>query len=472
MNRTITPTRAERIWEITGHLFFLGFLLYCALFYQERLLNCDAAYHTFHLLNHEEVFFKHDRWINYLTQGPAWLAIKQDVSLKTAMVIYSATFGLLYYLFYLFIVYGLKNLAGGLFLALALILTLRYKHYAGHAEITVAIAEAALFYALVTSDVVRKGIKGVLYWALVAGLLVLMAFSHPVIFVPLLMLLGFRMISGQQWKNGALWVAIGMALLVFAVKFMGVQADEYESDKLSFLQNFIAVLGNPSGYYVYEIVFNYVWRDYLPVLGSFTFCLIWFTRQKADLTVCYLVFCSLLLLLLIIITYSYLTSDVYVLIDGYLGMLGLLWGVPLYYHLRHTQVLHRLWWLVPALLLISGALMISKASFYQQRLDYYRQLIDQQEPQKKLIVRMEDFDWNKIWYPYEVQVESLIISCLEGDCATIYVNYLNRPVEELTQDPKSFHTFADSPPTTFLNGLFFEMPEERYEVVEEVPWRD
>lgn len=472
MNRTITPAKAERIWEITGHLFFLGFLLYCVLFYQERLLNCDAAYHTFHLLNYEEVFFKHDRWINYLTQGPAWLAIKQEASLRTAMVIYSATFGLLYYLFYLFIVYGLKNLAGGLFLAFALILTLRYKHYAGHAEITVAIAEAALFYALVTSDVVLKGIKGVLYWSLVAGLLVLMAFSHPVIFMPLLMLLGFRMISGRQWRNAALWVTIGMALLVFAIKFTGVQADAYESNKLSFLQNFTAVLGNPSEYHVYKIVFNFFWRDYLPVLAAFIFCLHWFTRRKADLTVFYLVFCSLLLLLLIIITYSYLNSDVYVLIDGYLGMLGLLWGAPLYYHLRRTRVLHRLWWLPPALLLTCGAMMVSKASFYQQRLDQYRQIIDQNAPQKKIVVRMEGFDWDQMWYPYEAPVESLIISCLEGECATIYVNYLYRSLEELTLKPDVFHSFADSSNDSFLNGLYFELPEQRYEVVEEAPWEE
>ena len=56
-------------WEWLGHLFFITFILWCALYYQERLFNNDAAYYTWHMTAKEYPFVLHNRYINIFTQG-------------------------------------------------------------------------------------------------------------------------------------------------------------------------------------------------------------------------------------------------------------------------------------------------------------------------------------------------------------------------------------------------------------------
>ncbi|MFK7932510.1 MAG: hypothetical protein AB8G22_03315, partial [Saprospiraceae bacterium] len=233
LNRSITESQSQRVITIIGHLFFSTFLFGCIWYYQERLLAFDAAYYTFHLLNYEEVFVKHNRYISYFTQGVGLGAIKSGASMKTVMMIYSGMFGVWYYAIFLFIRYVLKNYQAVLLLIFSLALTMRYKHYAGHTEITFAIAVATLLFAWMTArqeNVAetqdRRYLKDTSYlnhrWYYWLGLLLICAWLyviHPIIVLPLSAWFAADILYHNRWRDWRNWLSIGVVWATFAMKF-------------------------------------------------------------------------------------------------------------------------------------------------------------------------------------------------------------------------------------------------------------
>jgi len=67
-----------RFYDVLNHAFYLLFILFCILFYKERLFDMDAANYAWQILNQKDFYIPHDRYINYITQSPAVWLIKQD----------------------------------------------------------------------------------------------------------------------------------------------------------------------------------------------------------------------------------------------------------------------------------------------------------------------------------------------------------------------------------------------------------
>jgi hypothetical protein len=403
---------SERILEVTGHLFFIGFTLWAALYFRERLLNNDAGYYTWHLVNNLEPFIKHERYINYLTMLPPALAAKMGASLKTTLIIYSSIFGLIYYTYFLIATYRWKNLKAGFLLVLALILTMRTKHYAGHTEVTMAIGQLTLLWAWITADKNQGEEKSKYYWPVIAVILAMMLLTHPVIVVPLLMLLGYKMIDRSEWKSKHSWSLMVLSAVLFAIKIFS--ATSYETDKASSLGSAVEVFTNPEKYYVFHIVKRFFEKElHFPTL-IFLLSVGFLIRMKKYLSGIYILCCAIVLLAMVIVSHSYLQSDVYIMIDGYMGMLGIVFAVVI------TQVFlknnNRLLGVPLVLLLVvySSDRIISRGDFFTKRLAYYEKTFDMYPGHSKLFVPMSLHDWNQLYYPYEIPAESLILTCMEG----------------------------------------------------------
>ncbi|MCP4021048.1 MAG: hypothetical protein GY729_04335 [Desulfobacteraceae bacterium] len=177
----------DRTLQIIGHVFFLILLLMGAVFFRERLLNFDSAFYSFSMLYYDDFYIAHDRYISYATQWIPLLALKLGCSLKTFLVLYSISLILLHYVIYNILVYGFKNTAAGIFLALSLVLAMRYKFYAGIAEVTASIGLLALFIGWVTKE--KDQFPSLKKWqdSLIALLLIgILTTGHPAIAMPLL----------------------------------------------------------------------------------------------------------------------------------------------------------------------------------------------------------------------------------------------------------------------------------------------
>ncbi|MEL7020499.1 MAG: hypothetical protein AAGK47_02710, partial [Bacteroidota bacterium] len=194
-----TPDRYTHALIAVGHLFFVSWIVISWIFYTERIVNFDTAYYTFKLIVDQAFFFPHERYINLFTQWLPLLLIELEAPLATVLRAYSVSFCVLYYLLFLTAVYLFRNPAGGLFIALTLLLTMRYKFWMSVSETPSSLAFAALLIAWLSTDKSQfPRLKGWQDWMISCGLILLVALGHPLVALPIGVYYVFDFLYGKQ----------------------------------------------------------------------------------------------------------------------------------------------------------------------------------------------------------------------------------------------------------------------------------
>ena len=438
------------------------------------MLNNDAGYYSFHVINYEDYFVKHGRYISYFTQSLSILIMKLGGSLKSALVAYSVSPALWFYGLFLTAVYFLKSPRGGLFILLSLILTMRYKFYAGHTEITFAIAVACFLIVWILSDKSHLRKWKTSYTAL--GTLILtgwLLIIHPIIVIPLFMVLGFYFLFDSKFKDPWYWVNLSIIAVLFALRFVFVAKDGYESDKMGLL-NDLSVFNDPSEYYVYNIMTQYIDRYIIIAVVVFFLSIILILFKKKLLPALYLLLCASILTVIIIMTHSYLRGDIYIMIDGYIAMYGMIISLSVYYVFSLFPNYYQYFWILATGLVLNASIKIyKKHDFYENRLKQYTQLIKEQSNQgvSKIFLNYHRHDWDIFWFPYEIPLESLIASTLDPNCpqGTIFIDDQNKGYDKVINSKTNFVAFYNEIP---LNPRYFETDTSKYVRVVEVPWKD
>lgn len=462
------------IW--TGHIFFWSAILACLLLYRERLLSFDTAYYTFHLVTFQDFFIKHDRYISYLTQWIPLLGVDLGWSLANVLRAYSVSFYLLFYGMFLVVVYGLRNPLGGLLLVGALCMGMRYKFYAAISEITFGLVIAAFLLAWLTGRPEKYRLRWMDFGMVIICLFALFG-AHIAPLYPILVFLVFERLYDGSWRPVKRWIMPLFIVLVFAGKFFMVQGDDYESDRLANLldpEAIQALFQNPQEYYVFSAIKDYFTTQYvLPTLAFFMSIgwLIWQRKAAAGL---FMLAAFLGWVLINIITYSDLAGPIYIMLDGYLALLGLIWMTPFYFILRDNPR----WPFAMAMTVILGVStwqMISTYSFYRQRLVFIEETLAMHpEPeQKKLIVPWNLFEWNTMWFPYELPHETLMLTALKNpdSCRSIYV-LIDAPLDADFLDTDGFIQFQGAHDASTINSSpYFNLPEMPYVEADTTAWK-
>lgn len=458
--------------QIIGHSFFLLLLAWSVLFYQERMLNFDAAYYSFQVIRNTDFYLPHDRTINYATQWLPILGVKLGWSLPTILLAYSSIFFVLHYAIYNLIVYGFKNVEGGILLALCMCLTIRYKFFAAVSESYISLPLIALLIAYLTrhKDAFRPPKP---YWDfMIAAVLVLLAStSHPIAVLPILAYYGFDFFYHRRWSNVWHWTLVGFTLLVFVYRFLSIQNTSYEGRRIEGAWARIENLSSLTELTVWQIVQEYFETEYALAVGVFLILVgILFWRRKI-LSGLWLILCTVLLLLMILVTYSYLQAKSYLMIDGYLGLLGVVWAIPMLLLVLKSKNYWLGLGLSVVLLGFSLARTYEKHHFFSQRLDYLTYLIEHNgtEQERKLILRLQDFDWSRTWQRWSLPYETLLLSSLEGseNSHTIYVANWNADIEKLMEERyeiyDQMYRIEKFPPQ------YFQLDTSKYVKITDVP---
>lgn len=424
-NRIQEPLSSPKAFIVLGHLYFLVMLILSLIYYQERMLAMDTAYYTFKVVVYGDFFTGHERTISYLPQILPILAIKMGCSLKTVLIAYSAGFIVFYYVAFLIVVHLLRNPQAGILLALALGLTLRYKFYAPVGEVVLSIVPIAILLAWLSKpNTVTKSWPA---WADIGvgvflGLLLLGA--HPFAIVGTAIGLGFLMIWQKEWQNVRFWITgIVVGALLFW-KFALGERNAYEAERANRLGEAWEVLSNLSDYYVSDVVMRYFDTQYAFPLIVLLICLISLIYLRRIGLVLYVLFSSLVALAVVIVMHAYMSSDIFIMIDGYLAYLGFVWALPIAYHWVSER---RMWQflLVGALLIFSLVRIENTKQFFQNRLAYVQQTIDEQTSAEypKGVAYLTDLNYEKLWIGWALGVETLMLSSIEGPehCRTIYL---------------------------------------------------
>lgn len=470
LTRQLPQDTFDKVLRWIGHLFFGVLLLMSLLYFKERLLHFDAANYTFQLLYFEDFYIGHGRWISAPTQLLPLLAIKLGASLRTVLLIYSASFILFYYLIYLLVVYGFRQAKVGLFLALALCLTMRYKFYGPVGEVILSIGSVALLLGWLWRGEVLSHLSARWNYVLSLLLMVLLILTgHPFAALSLLFVMGFYWISSEKWWDREFWIMMGTALLLLGRKYLSLQQEgSYEAGQMDNLQEGVKLLGNFQDYYVFDRMLYFLDTEYVLPFAVFCLCLFVLLYKKKWLLVGFIVLSHIGMLAAIMVSFSYLNDPIYILLDGYLSHLGVIWSLAIVYALLEER---RVWSLALVVLMLGFSLdrIHGKRTFFQQRMEIIGSIMEPglEQGHKKLLHHMDHFDWQRLWLPWAVGVETLMYTALEGpeQASTLYYQQARFDEEEHAKSSDAFLGVQYDPFLFKLDSLpskFFLLPEGPY----------
>ncbi|MEL6657083.1 MAG: hypothetical protein AAFN81_07170 [Bacteroidota bacterium] len=410
------PLSSYRPFILAGHFYFLAMLVLSIVYYQERMLAMDTAYYTFKVIVHESFFAGHGRTMSYVPQIFPLLAMKLGWSLKGVIMAYSAGIVLCYYAAYNIIVYLFRNPQAGILLALALGLTVRYKFYAPVGESVVAMAPLILFAAWLTKP--KDAFERWPAWLDVGvgiGLGLLLLGSHPFITISTAIALGFILLWQREWLNPRFWIISLVTGGLLLKTYVFIERNAYEAERANRLLEAWSVITNLNDYYISSIIWRYFDTQYTFPLVIFLLSLGLLIWHKRLLAAIYVLLSFLAILAIVMVTHAYMTSNIYNMVDGYLGHLGFIMGLPLAFHWVTEK---RPWMLV----IISGLLVFSlfrisdSKRFFQERLSYLHRLLDTQTSPEhpKGVVYLTNMNYEKLWIGWALGVETLMLSSLEG----------------------------------------------------------
>ncbi|MBX2877981.1 MAG: hypothetical protein KTR30_38035 [Saprospiraceae bacterium] len=470
LTRQLPPETFDKVLRWIGHLFFGVLLLMSLLYYKERLLHFDAANYTFQLLYYEDFYIGHGRWISAPTQLLPLLAIKLGASLRAVLMIYSASFILFYYSIFLIVVYGFRQAKVGIFLALVLCLAMRYKFYGPVGEVILSMGSVALLLGwLWRGEVMSHWSRHWNYLFSFLLMLILVLTGHPFAALSLLFVMGFYWISAAKWWDREFWIMMGTALLLLGRKYFSLQKEgSYEAGQMDNLQEGIKLLGSFQEYYVFDRILHFLDTEYAFPFAIFCLCLVVLLYQKKWMLTAFLLVSHLGMLAAIMVSFSYLNDPIYILLDGYLSHLGVIWALPMVFVLLEER---RVWSVALMILLLGFGLdrIHEKRSFFQQRTEIIGAIMEPgvEQGHRKLLHHMDHFDWQRLWLPWAVGVETLMYTALQDpeQAATLYYQQARLDEEEHALEGQSFLGVQYDPFLFKLDSLpskWFLLPEGPY----------
>lgn len=466
---------ASQKWllPLMGHLFFLTMLVMSIVWYKERMLAMDSAYYAFKMIVHQGFFTGHERYISYIPQLLPLLGIQLGWSLKAVLIAYSAGFILFYYAAYNLLVYLFRNPQAGLFLALALGLSMRYKFYGPVGEIVLSIVYLSLLIGWLTKPVAR--FQKLPPWADVAiGILIatLLVTSHPFVTISAIITLGFVLLYQKEWVNPRFWITSIYTGIILLYNFAFTERNAYEAERTDRLGEAWQVFSHYQDYYIFRIIYQYFDAQYALPFIAFLLSLVLLFFAKRYLTVIYLSLSFAVLLSIVIILHAYLNSNIYIMLDGYLVHLGLVWALPMAFYWGNKQ---KKWMMLTlaVLLVFSLARIADSKAFFQKRLAYLESSLQQHtnEEYPKAVVYQEDMNYEKLWIGWAMGCETLLLSSLDGPqySRNIYMADKHGDLEGRFTEENLFLSVPFGPDFIKRKDLpkqYFQLPTTPYREVE------
>ncbi len=212
------------------------------IFYKERTVFVDIAFHLFSLITTETWAIQNFRFGAILTQALPLLGIKLGLSLKTLAILYSISFPLLYLGVFLMITRYLHQHRLGLLLLGYNLIMVTDTFYWIQSELSQGIALLILYFASLFWVDQHSQKQTHIIWTIIHPLfLFMLAFFHPLILIP------FSFLWMYFWHIGALSSRL---LHLSGASFMGMYFIKFIFFKTPYDQGSIAALKN--------------WKDYFP----------------------------------------------------------------------------------------------------------------------------------------------------------------------------------------------------------------
>lgn len=256
--------RRDNLFYFAGtHLYFLVTAVLAVIFFRERIA-ADGAYYLLQVADSENFRIEHQRFILAVSQVLPLLGVKLGLSLKAVMMLNSLNPVVIFYLLFLYCVFFLRDRNAGIALILVQTLGVLHMYYCPMYEIWYGTALLVPIYSHLRHNRHHKGIDLVL----LVLLMVTALFSHPLVFIPLLL---FILLDAWE-KRFLVWRQLVLYTVVFAGWYVikKLLITDYETGKMSLLN----ISENKS--YANLFHFSYLWMLMKYIMTYYTVPLLMF----------------------------------------------------------------------------------------------------------------------------------------------------------------------------------------------------
>jgi len=436
---------------------FYGFL--CIHFYVERTTLTDNAFYLFKMVQTESFNVEHLRYGAVTTQWLVVLLIKIHASLKTILLAYSLNVYLQYLFIFCIIRFYLKESLMAWCVIAYMMTTIHYGYFYMACELVYGGTWICLLLATINSIEKNNANRKINYVLLLISIMFLF-FTHAFLLVISSLILSFLVIHNFSKLKA---IIIGALILVFFIKLKFL-TDGYESGKFTDLNKniFIPQTINQS-YFTYffkqqiNSVFVFVkvfWIIALVVLAI---------KQKWK----FILSALLSLLGLYLVIYSLMPNgESLAYMDSYQSMWYLTGWIFLSYMISFYFEKYKQYYIAVLFLLgLVGLYNINKGKIYTERIQYYTRIMQDatQKDCNKIFVNVEQIDMQKVLLTWATPYETLLLSSLNGQSQTIFINGdVNFDIDKYNQPGKFLGVVWLLDKKTPLNSPYFNLGNTKY----------
>jgi hypothetical protein len=396
---------------------YLGLITYCflmllgILYFKERTVILDSAYHLFSIIYHRSFAIQGNRFGAVLTQIYPLIATKMNLSLQAIAISYSLSFIIFSALTFLLTFFWSKNTKMALSILLFNVLMVTHTFYWPHPELPSGIV-FTLFYFGLAEHFLKKNGKFLAFYIATPLFLITIVFFHPLlIFVFFFSTLYFYLIYLEKMK---FFMLISLCyLLIFVVKAKFFHSS-YESDAMEGLKNVLRQFPHYFDMASNKNLIRYFVRDYYLVPILLFGVVVFYVRRRE--------FYKLLLVagfffgFCFIVNINYINGASQFYLEAQYLLLSLFVILPFVYDILPEIKRPQFSFTVIALLLgISLVRIWCAHDFYSNRVDWYRQFLAKTSglDQKKLVVAPNNAPLNTLLMTWGSSYEFWLLSTLE-----------------------------------------------------------
>ena len=379
------------------------------LFFRERILQNDNVFYAFKLIQDGRFDIEHGRKINALTQLLPLLALKMGFSVATVVKLYSFSFILLIYGFFLLIVLVFKDYNTGLALIASTFLVIRYTFYLPVAEFYQGCLVSLALWSYLYNFKVRVRKKWHWYIFPIVCILVIPWF-HLLNFITVaFVLILFLLVDKVSIKETIILLFVFLAFGYYY--YLSIPETSYEMSKLPLMKDIFQRLPNllktETGIYIGKFLSHH--KPFLTALALLVIMGIW---KRKFLILLYSLFCLGVFTLFILFTLPTFESPfVY---ENYLCCLGLLTCLPLFIIIRSTSRLVQS--IISFGLFLLSVQVMYKAHYpITERINYISRLCNYGKyfPEKRYIIETANYPWKVAWTTFSLPFETLMYQAVE-----------------------------------------------------------
>ena len=450
-------------------LFFIFLLIFSLIFAKERIINSDAAFYFFKLVNFGHFNIEHGRYSAFISQLPLLAGVKTGLNLKILLYIYSASFVILFWLVYMLIRNGLKNHAAALALIMVISVGVTDSIYRPVSESTQGLVYALILFAVLyyPFPLTKTGWQSLIRMVLSAMIIILCYYAHPLTIFPVLFIIGFYIIDKSEWKSYLPWLLVLFVIILYSVKFLNTEESSYEGNKLGGLDTILQNLPGFFRLYSTKYLAKRLLNVYLVSLILFLALNVYYLYKSNYLK---WIFINVFIFgFVVIYNLDYYQGGSGIEMDKNLMTMNFMIFLPFAADIFYDNNF-RVWQRNTFMLLIlafSVIVILHTSKTFVQRIKYYEvlnQALQKQDGHK--FYTQQDNISKKVLSMWGVPFESLLISSLDGPgySKTIYPFVDINDLPDYIRDPDLFlcTTFWQYWKTGDLNRRYFRLPEEPY----------